>query len=300
MNKTATEPVWWEDELARNGSNIEHFSLPMSGALFDYFREIAHTHAGIVIADYKKAMVCRRVAKRLRALDIDSFEDYRAFLEGPCGERELEPLINALTTNKTEFFREDHHFVHLANTVLPRVIRRAKETGQRRLRIWSAGCSTGQEPYTIAMTVAEALRGQGAWNAKILATDIDTEVLAIAKAAIYGPDDLVTLPPAYAKTYTHAVPGRGGDRQIDGALRQLVTFKPLNLHGGWPIKGPFDAIFCRNVIIYFDRPHQKILFDRFAALLPTGGVLYCGHSESLVGITTRFRPSGRSIYEKIT
>lgn len=299
MIRDAFTPARHDALASAAAGSVEHFNLPMRAAEFDYFRHLAFEHAGIVIADYKKAMVARRVAKRLRALAFASFEAYAGYLRSGRAGHEFEHLINALTTNKTEFFREDHHFHHLARTALPRAMRHALTNGQPRLRLWSAGCSTGQEPYTMAMIVAAALSVPGGWDAKILATDIDTDVLAHAKAGHYDLDELSTLPAAETRRFTAPVVGRPDRRQIDSRLRRMVTFKPLNLHDDWPMKGPFDIIFCRNVVIYFDRAHQEALFDRFASLLAPGGFLYCGHSESLVGLSARFRPAGRSIYEKI-
>jgi chemotaxis protein methyltransferase CheR len=269
----------------------------LSDSEFEYFREIARRHAGIVLADFKRSMVFRRIQKRLRSLGITRVADYRKLLDSPSGQFEIEPLINVLTTNKTEFFRESHHFDHLTSVALPKILNARKAQGNHRIRAWSAGCSTGEEPWSIAMTMASYPIGAG-WDLKILATDIDTDVLKTAQAGAYRDSDLDTVPPALRSRYIDQ-PNIHDDRVlISKELRKLVTFKPLNLHSQWPFKGPFDTIFCRNVVIYFDRPAQRILFDRIADMLHPDGFLYCGHSESLYGISTRFRPIGRSIYQR--
>ena len=266
----------------------------MSDGQFDFFRNLAKDHAGIILPDYKRNMVYRRVSKRLSALKLKHFGAYQEFLLAPENTAEIEFFINALTTNKTEFFRENHHFEHLAAVVLPGLVK--KQDSSRKLRIWSAGCSSGQEPYSIAMTLAESLADLARWDAKILATDIDTQMIEHGRRGIYPAAEILPVPMRLREKYIdlQANSGRMGE-----ALRSLITFNQLNLHGAWPMKGKFDAIFCRNVIIYFDKPSQCELFDRFANLLADGGHLYIGHSESLYKVTERFRSIGQSIYQRI-
>ena len=267
----------------------------MSGRQFDFFRDLAKAQAGITLPDDKRNMVYRRVSKRLLALDIQDFQSYQELLSAPEGETEIEFFVNALTTNKTEFFRENHHFEHLAAVVLPGLVKR-QETS-RKLRIWSAGCSSGQEPYSIAMTLAESISDLACWDAKILATDIDTDIIAQGRKGSYPVAEIQEIPTQLRQKYIDVHAGDGG--RMNYALRSLITFNQLNLHGPWPMQGKFDVIFCRNVIIYFDKPSQCQLFDRFANLLRDGGYLYIGHSESLYKVTERFRSIGQSIYQRI-
>ncbi len=271
----------------------------MSVKHFNFIRAFAKKHAALALADHKHNMVHRRVSKRLHALGIASFESYCALLAGPDGAQELQPLINALTTNKTEFFREIYHFRHLATTAIPALIAAKAADHSRRLRIWSAGCSSGQEPYSIAITLRECLADLPQIDAKILATDIDTDILEQARQGIYKADDISSIPSNLRGQYLEPLAGTPKQYQINAALRAQVLFKQLNLDDQWPLKGPFDVIFCRNVVIYFDKPTQCRLFDKFANLLHDDGFLYIGHSESLYRVSERFQPIGQCIYQKI-
>ncbi len=289
--------------------NVSDTHLPMptlqlTDAQFQFFGRLAYDHAGIVIADFKRSMVLRRVLRRVKSLDLKSIEAYCRFLSGPAGDAEIEPLINVLTTNKTSFFRESHHFGHLRDVALPELIRRKRIEHSTRLRIWSAGCSTGEEAWSIAMSAMDVLTASGGahlslFDLKILATDIDTDVIAKARAGIYETPDIAPLSSSAQDRYLKPAKNADGSFVIVPELKRLVTFKPLNLHDDWPFSGPFDIIFCRNVVIYFDRTAQRKLFDRFAGMLAKNGILYCGHSESLHSLSDRFRPIGRSIYERI-
>ena len=271
---------------------------PISDQEFDFIRALAMKHAGIALADYKRNMVYRRVIKRLRALDIAHVGDYCDLLADPANAAEIGELINALTTNKTSFFRENHHFEHFAQTALPRIVARAEVDRNRRLRVWSAGCSSGQEPYSLAMTLLDTAPKLVGWDIRILATDIDTDILAKAQAGIYPSDDLRSVSPAFVRNFVEPVSGDREHARVGDKVRDLIVFKHLNLHEAWPMRGPFDAIFCRNVVIYFDKPTQCVLFNRFADMLRDGSFLYLGHSESLYKVSDRFRPIGQSIYQK--
>lgn len=269
----------------------------MSDEEFNTFKAIARDHAGIVIADFKKNMVARRVRMRLKALAIPNLETYCELLRGPKGRREIQPLINALTTNKTEFFREKHHFEHLSRDALS-LLKASRGGKLNRLRIWSAGCSTGEEPYTIAMTLQAAATSCEPIDYRILATDIDTNVLAVAKEGHYRKADVAPIAPALRAVYLR--PEKTGEKSYTVApeIKSRISFQHLNLHECWPMKGPFDIIFCRNVVIYFDKAMQRQLFDRMAGILAKDGLLYCGHSESLYGVSSRFRSIGQSIYQR--
>ena len=275
------------------------WSPGMSDQQFEFFRGLAMTHAGITLPDYKRNMVYRRVSKRLHALRLQNFGHYADLLTGPGGKVEIEFFINALTTNKTEFFRENHHFNHLSSVMLPDLREQLNKEGGRRLRIWSAGCSSGQEPYSIAMTLADSFNDLARWDARILATDIDTDMIEAATAGIYPQTEIRSIPSLLRQKYVDAVRDDDNAGRMTFVLRSLITFNPLNLHGPWPMKGKFDVIFCRNVIIYFDKPAQRRLFDRYANQMHDGGYLYIGHSESLYKVTERFKPVGQSIYRKV-
>ncbi|HEY0185776.1 MAG TPA: protein-glutamate O-methyltransferase CheR [Rhodopila sp.] len=263
------------------------------------FQKISHlvlTTTGIVISDRKRAFIQGRLGRRLRALGLANFRDYCHVLDGPDGEAERRVLVNAITTNHTAFFREPHHFDFLAKTVLPEIFR-SDAKSSRRLRIWSAGCSTGEEPYTIAMILRDGQWPLCDWDARILATDLDTNVLGHATAGIYDAERIQSIPPNFRQRYVVEQPDGFGS--MNPSLQSLITFKPLNLLSEWPMHGPFDVIFCRNVVIYFDKPTQRRLFDRYADLLKPGGWLMVGHSESLQKLTNRFELTGRTIYRRV-
>lgn len=266
----------------------------------DEFRFLAafmSRETGIMLSDHKRQMVCGRLVKRLRALGLRSFQEYVELLQGPGATAEVENLVNAITTNITNFFREPHHFDFLRDSVLaPRLTERPRRP---RIRIWSAGCSSGEEPYSIAMTMADVLKSGEGWDALILATDIDTNVLRRAEAGIYPAEAQKHIPESYRKRFVRRVNHDSDKIQMADELRHMIRFRRLNLHEKWPMKGKFDAIFCRNVAIYFDKPTQKSLFNRYADYLTIGGMLYLGHAESLIGVTDRFEVADKTVYRRI-
>jgi len=252
--------------------------------------------AGIVLSDRKRPFVQGRLGRRLRVLGLADFRQYCNLLETPAGNDERGMLINAITTNHTAFFREPHHFTFLTKTILPTVAAAAGNSQSGRLRIWSAGCSSGEEPYTIAMTLRDHQPSLAGWDVKILATDLDTNVVAHAAAGIYDAERMESVPSTLRKRFvTELADGRS---QMNDDLYSLITFSPLNLLQKWPMKGPFDVIFCRNVVIYFDKPTQRTLFDRYAEMLKPDGWLFIGHSESLLNVTDRFNLVGRTTYRR--
>ncbi len=273
--------------------------VPLSVGEFNFIRHLAMTHAGIALADYKRNMVYRRVSKRLKALGLQTVAEYCSLLADPTNTSEVQDLINALTTNKTDFFRESHHFDHLAKIAMPKILARLNHAHSRRLRIWSAGCSSGQEPYSIAMTLRDCVPDLAQWDARILATDIDTDILDRASKGVYGGSEISSIPDDLRRKHVASVIGSKGQYRISEDIRSRIAFRPLNLHNIWPMNGMFDVIFCRNVVIYFDKPTQCRLFDRFADIMSTDGYLYVGHSESLYKVSDRFRSIGQSIYQKI-
>lgn len=252
------------------------------------FRHIAqtlHAHAGIALSEGKAALVYSRLAKRLRVLGLRSFRDYCALIDGVEGVDERQAMMAALTTNVTRFYREPHHFDHLRDKVMPELAAKARAGG--RVRLWSAACSNGQEPYSMAMTVLDVLPEAAELDVRILATDIDPNMVAEGAAGVYSDDLLAPVPAASRKHFT-PVAGAPGRCSADATLRRLVAFKELNLIGDWPMRGRFDVIFCRNVVIYFDDATQERVWGRFTPILNPGGVLYIGHSER---VTARRRNS---------
>jgi chemotaxis protein methyltransferase CheR len=264
----------------------------MSETDFRFLGDLATHHTGIIFPSYKKDLIYGRLTRRLRALGLSNFEDYCMLLQGEAGTEEIPHMVNAVTTNLTSFFREAHHFAHLEQAVLKPF---AQATNKPRLRIWSAACSSGMEAYSIAMALLAACPQAANYDVKILATDIDSRMLEIAREATYPVAEEVRIPEAYKRFVTQ--------NEDVCAVRQevlnLVSFKRLNLIESWPMKGPFDAIFCRNVVIYFDKETKRTLFDRLADMLTVGGYLYIGHSENLNGLTERFTQVGRTTYQRV-
>lgn len=261
---------------------------------FQFLVDLANKKTGIVLNEQKRDMVYSRISRRLRALGMNAFAPYCELLKTSAGDAELGHLVNAITTNLTHFFREKHHFEHLHQQVLLPL----QSTGNKRLRIWSAGCSSGMEPYSIAMVLRHALRDLDSWDARILATDIDTNMLATGECGEYTLDEYDNIPKAlreHVVCRTHE-----NTMQMSESLRELIAFKHLNLLESWRMRGPFDAIFCRNVVIYFDKPTQVVLFNRMAELLAVGSWLYIGHSENLMHVSDRFELVGRTIYRKVS
>lgn len=266
----------------------------MTDSDFATIAKVAYELTGITLGDHKKNMIYGRLARRVRALGMHSFASYCSLIQ-QSGHEEIPHFINSITTNLTAFFREMHHFEFLTNTVCPELIR--KNSATRRVRVWSAGCSTGEEPYSIAMTLADHLPVKS-WDIKILATDLDTNVVDHGKTGIYRNDRVVGINESYQKRWLLTSPGRD-QVKIKPELKEFITFKPLNLLHEWPMKGPFDVIFCRNVVIYFDKATQRALFDRYADILKPDGYLFIGHSETLHNVTSRFRSLGKTIYQRI-
>jgi chemotaxis protein methyltransferase CheR len=270
--------------------------ISLSDSDFARVKARVYDEAGISLSDAKRTLVVSRLSKLLRALRIDSFAQYLDYLEDQGSQKDAQDFVNALTTNLTRFFREDHHFDHLVVYVgeLMRHRPRFNAEGRPKLRIWSAGCSTGQEAYTIALALLDAHRDLKRWDFKILATDIDTYVLGKAAAGVYPASELNGLTADRQALFER---NPEGTLRIPDAARAVISFKPLNLIGPWPMKGPFDAIFCRNVAIYFDKDTQGTMFGRLGRMLAPGGYLYIGHSENLGTGADGFRLVGKTIYQ---
>lgn len=273
---------------------MDQGDIPLSDKEFKRVQERLLKVAGISLGDSKRILVVSRLSKIVRAKGLNSFDAYIDFLASRTSDAALQQdFVNALTTNLTRFYREDHHFDHLCDHV-GALIKAAGPTNKR-LRIWSAGCSTGQEPYTIGMALLQKYPELSRWDFRILATDIDTDVLAKAATGVYPESELSGLSSARAKPFE-----RVGDGTIRApkAVRNLISFKPLNIHERWPLKGPFDAIFCRNVAIYFDKPTQMEMFRRMGEVLSPTGFLYIGHSETIAGKDSGFSLMGKTIYRR--
>jgi chemotaxis protein methyltransferase CheR len=260
---------------------------------FNRVRAMIHMRAGIALAHSKQEMVYSRLARRLRAIGMTSFTGYLDALEASSDGVEWEAFTNALTTNLTSFFREEHHFPILADHA------RQAGTGSREpFRVWCAASSTGEEPYSIAMTLCEAF-GSLTPPVEVIATDIDTMVLATAAAGVYPEERIEKL--SSERTRRFLLRGKGsktGLVRVRPELRSLVSFSQLNLlEGGWPVSGPFDAIFCRNVMIYFDKPTQGKVLSRFAPLMKPNGLLFAGHSENFSYVTDAFRLRAKTVYQ---
>ncbi|MVA98418.1 chemotaxis protein [Nitratireductor sp. CAU 1489] len=249
---------------------------------FHRIASILHDHAGIQLSEAKAALVYARLAKRLRALGLENFRDYCALVAGTDGLGERQKMVAALTTNVTRFYREAHHFEHLKTRVLPGLVERARRGDP--VRIWSAGCSNGQEAYTIALVLLSAMPDVARHDVRVLATDIDPNMIEEGRAASYPEAALSDVPADVRRKWFHRVAGPGEQRwQVAEELRDLVAFRELNLFAKWPMKKRFDVIFCRNVVIYFDKPKQAELWTRFSAALKPDGALYIGHSERVSG-----------------
>lgn len=269
-------------------TTTEKREFPFTQADFETIRKLLYEHCGIALNDRKQDMVYSRLTRRLRVTGAKTFRDYLMLLNEGQGE-EWEAFINALTTNLTSFFREPHHFPILAQHV--------QSLNRRPIRLWCSASSTGEEPYTIAMTVVDAFDSYQP-PVEIVATDIDTNVLDKARAGVYPLDRLEKLPEGAAKRFF--LKGKGaqeGFARVRQELRSLITFRQLNLlDSQWPITGPFDAIFCRNVMIYFDKATQRKILERFVPLMTPDGLLFAGHSESLHHVSDLFRLQGKTVY----
>jgi chemotaxis protein methyltransferase CheR len=269
---------------------MEQGEISLSDREFTRIKSRVYTAAGISLSDAKRTLVISRLSKIVRALGLPGFDAYVDYLERGGSASEGQDFVNALTTNLTRFYREDHHFEHLRSHVGALMTEKPRGT---RLRIWSAGCSTGQEPYT--MDLLAAFPELKRWDFKILATDIDTAVIAKASGGVYPENELSGLSAERARRLEKV---NDGTIRIPSAVRELVSFKPLNLIGSsWPMKGPFDAVFCRNVAIYFDKPTQGEVFGRLGKMLAPEAFLYIGHSENLGSGGEGFRLVGKTIYQ---
>jgi chemotaxis protein methyltransferase CheR len=276
-----------EQTIPRSNSDAREFDFTKGD--FERVCKLIYDHAGIALSASKQEMVYSRLARRLRATGLANFKDYLALLERNDAA-EWEAFTNSLTTNLTAFFREEHHFPVLAEHV------KRYKGGQ--IMLWCCAASTGEEPYSLAITMAEAF-GTLKPPVKILATDVDTNVLATAEAGVYPLERLEKMKPERLRRYfLRGTGARAGVARVRDELRALISFRQLNLlDAGWPVRGPFQAIFCRNVMIYFDKPTQYGILQKFAPLLHADGLMFAGHSESFHHAADLFRLRGKTVYE---
>ncbi|MCB1180037.1 MAG: protein-glutamate O-methyltransferase CheR [Leptospiraceae bacterium] len=270
---------------------------------FNYLRDIIYKQTGISLADHKKIMLQSRLNIRLRAHHYNNFKDYVTKLKTDkiFFDKEILEIINRVTTNKTDFFRENHHFEYLKKTFLPALEERLKNIPRKSLKIWCSASSTGEEPYSIAITLFEYFAGKPGWDLKIIASDIDTNVLATAEKGIYKKDRIGPINPTLINKYFTEKPNANKEieYQVKPILKSIINFKKINLlDSSYPIAEKMDIIFCRNVIIYFDKPTQKKIFAQMENILDDHGLLVIGHSETLFGISDTFKFIGHTIYQK--
>lgn len=273
--------------------------IVLSDRDFEKVRHIVHELAGISLHEGKRELVVARLGKRIRQLGMKTVGEYLRYVREQHTQDELVTMLDALSTNLTCFWREAQHFDYVVSAILPRIAARVRQTQDSRIRVWSAGCSTGEEPYGLAMLILQHLENARRYDIRILATDLSTRVLAIARAAVYSAERVKPVPAEIRRKFIAEEPTDFGRQyRVQPEAASLVAFARLNLMDPWPMRGPLDFIFCRNVMIYFDKATQANLVHRFYDLLRPGGTLLIGHSESLTGIDHKFRYVRPTIYEK--
>lgn len=266
---------------------------------FNKLRQVIYDLTGIALKDNKREMLYSRLSKRLRQLGLNDFSDYIDIFERGDYQEEIGHLVNAVTTNLTRFFRESHHYDFLKDVVIPDYIKKSKQAPAEEFMVWSAGCSSGMEAYSAAMVIYKHLPKNLHDKVKILATDIDTNMLNTGKNGIYARQHLDTIPEDYQRQFKDLKKSEDNKEIVmPDALKAMVHFKYLNLQHEWPIRKKFDVIFCRNVMIYFDRETRNNLIDRYVKQLKDQAYLFLGHAESLVNQEMDIKPIGKSIFQK--
>lgn len=290
---------FWQPErdLVVVGMAADHKMI--TDQLFEKFSRLVYQECGINLTSGKKELLQARVNKRLRATGIASYRDYYDYITSSDNQGEIIHFLDSISTNLTYFFREPKHFEFLERTALPKLIQSKMEERNQRLRIWSAGCSTGEEPYSLAMCVLSQLPDPAKWDFKILATDISTRVLQVGINGIYPRDRIAKVPANLQKMHFRKQRQQNGEvYEVSRKLKDIITFRRLNLKESYPFSGPFDFIFCRNVMIYFDKETQQHLVQKMANYLSVGGYLMVGHSESLTGLQHGLSYVQPSVYRK--
>ncbi len=271
---------------------MNSMSIELSGKQFNKVSQLVYQFSGIDLKAGKEALVKARLMKRLRALKMRSFDEYMNHIENDDGSRELGLMIDVITTNKTGFFREPEHFNYLRDKILP-------ELKNPRMRFWSAACSSGEEPFSLAILLRDEVPNIDSRDVKILATDISTKMLEKASEAVYKEETLRDVPALLLQKYfIKNRKERPRTYRVKDSISKMIKFAWLNLMDPWPMKGPFNVIFCRNVMIYFDKPTQQKLINRFWDLLEQGGYLFVGHSEGLSSISHKFKYVRPATYRK--
>jgi chemotaxis protein methyltransferase CheR len=270
--------------------NFENREFPMYEDDFWAISQLSYRHTGIVLGEHKKNLVYGRLSRRIRLLKLASFKEYIQIIDSGKHE-EFDEFLNAITTNLTSFFREEHHFDYLKSTILPDI----QKAGADKVRIWSAGCSTGEEPYSIALTVQKHFSKPK--NVKILATDLDANVLKHGRTGLYDASRIEGVDASLLKGHFRRDKATGSVTAKE-SLKDMIVFNRLNLLGEWPMKGQFDVIFCRNVLIYFDKETQKSLVQRYVSVLKPKGYLIIGHSENITRLNEDIEFIGQTIYRK--
>lgn len=279
-------------------NNIREREFTFTMEDFNYLRKISNERTGIVVSDDKFDMFYSRLSRRVRKLGMSSFKEYCDLIKSENNGEEIIELVNSITTNLTAFFRENHHFEYLKNVVIPKFVNDCNN--KKQFNVWSAGCSTGEEPYSLSIIINEINIENYKCNAKITATDIDSNVLARAASGIYSFERVTGLQNERLKRWFQRGTGeKKGFVRLKPEIRNIIEFGQLNLMQNWQLDVVQDVIFCRNVIIYFDKVSKIRLIDRFADNLCDGGYLFIGHSESLFKLTERFELIGQTIYRKI-
>ena len=280
------------DAPSHAGDTAAEQEFSFDAADFERVRKLIYQRAGISLHDGKRAMVYSRLSRRLRETGHRSFRDYLQWLEsaaGPAGEKEWQEFVNCLTTNLTSFFREEHHFHALADVL--------RGFGNRAPRIWCNAASTGEEPYSIAMVLAEALGDHGA---RLLATDIDTKVLATAQRGVYPADSRGLSAERLKRHFMRGTGANAGFIRVKPELARMIDFRPFNLMStAWSLGEPFDMVFCRNVMIYFDHATQRRVLERIHGVMKPGGLLFVGHSENFTDARDLFLLQGKTIYKRV-
>jgi chemotaxis protein methyltransferase CheR len=287
------EPGSSSQAVLQSGSALQRREFEYGQADFERVRKLIHQHAGISLAPIKQDMVYSRLARRLRALKISSFAAYLDHLER-VGGGEWETFVNALTTNLTSFFREAHHF-----EILKQHVKKVHGQSRRVIKLWCSASSTGEEAYSLAIALCELFDSLTP-PIEILASDLDTEVLGTGATGVYPQDRVEKLDPERLRRFFVKATGiADGSVRVRPELQKLISFSRINLlHDNWPVRGPLDAIFCRNVMIYFDKATQYSVLKKFVPLLRADGLLFAGHSESFLHAADLFRSLGRTVYER--
>lgn len=278
-----------------------HLQWDISDEVFAKYRELIYREAGIALTDGKKSLLVSRVAGRLRELGLSTFDQYYRLVEDPSATEERARLLDRICTNETQFFRDPRQFLYLNDRVFPTLEAQAERTGRKHVRAWSAACSTGEEPYSLAMAMLHRFPSSAGWQVEVVATDLSNKVLAAAQAALWPIDKAEDIPLHYRKQFMLRGTGsQTGKMKAGPEIREVVSFSRMNLNGpAYSVTGMFDFIFCRNVLIYFDRESKTKVVERLMTHLLPDGCLFLGYAETTTTITDRLVSVGPNVYARI-